>query len=248
MVETVYQFSQMPPQGAQFTDSFSYQLVKLYLDMATSLLIFAAKYAPTYAERVQLLSALSERGDSDRWPFPLTAFSRRVEDCTLWKLNPSAVTWKPDPDWFVAAVTYAHLLSRWELAQLTVSSEETPDTELLVRWMSRQSFVSRWRGWLFVIRELGWTRQWRQWPRWLKLGWRASPRYWLYLAASELLFQMPILIGQPEGNWESAQKWERLRSRLPLQSKTENAGSQAWRRLAGDIWLSYERCIVKTRS
>lgn len=62
----------------------------------------------------------------------------------------------------------------------------------MVRQLAQsQSAVVRLRGWLHVARCRGWLRSARSWPQWLRLATRYSPRYAIYLAAFQLLENLP---------------------------------------------------------
>ena len=64
-----------------------YRTVKLYLDMATSLLLFAGAYAPTLRQRVERLREIASMTAKEDWPFPLEGFIQEVAGCTDWKLG-----------------------------------------------------------------------------------------------------------------------------------------------------------------
>ncbi len=70
-----------------------YRAIKLYLDMATSFLLFQGAYEPTYqgrAHALRLLYPASEGASRDRagrFPFDLQGFSDRVSACTALKLG-----------------------------------------------------------------------------------------------------------------------------------------------------------------
>jgi hypothetical protein len=74
--------TQSMPEGVR------YRTVKLYLDMATSLLLFAGSYAPAYRERQRRLTALANASGTDEgWPFPLGPFAQQVSASTDAKVN-----------------------------------------------------------------------------------------------------------------------------------------------------------------
>jgi hypothetical protein len=165
-----------------------YRVVKLYLDMATSLLLFLGAYEPTYrgrAERLRTLAGQPRRGA--RHPFDLDSFAELVGACTEWKVNGGE--WLPADEVSArAAVGRARQLWRWELVQLTGASPDLPDQALLDAWLERQPAGQRIRGWLHLLRKCGWHRSWRSWPRWSRLLRRGSPRHLVYSAACRMLF------------------------------------------------------------
>jgi hypothetical protein len=65
-----------------------YHTAKLWLDMATSFLVFAGAYAPTYQGRAAHLSALAARpAPAFDAPLDLPRFAARVQACTRFKLG-----------------------------------------------------------------------------------------------------------------------------------------------------------------
>jgi hypothetical protein len=234
-----------------------YRTVKLYLDMATSFLLFAGEYAPTYEERAQRLRVLadSQRAE-DRTPFNLRQFCDRVSECTQWKLSEincgtSSIS-QPivglDSTWWEEAVGYAQALWGWELGLLTGSTGEVDNQELLKRWMNCQPVYRHFAGWLYVLRNQGWHRSWRNWPRWCRLAWRAAPRYWVYGAASEVFARLP---GLPEevGAGPTDADWERLRAFLPVIPGSEKYSHlPCWGTLAKEIAWNYRTFLAETVS
>ena len=130
-------------------NSLYYATLKLYLDMATSLLVFLRAYEPSYRARAEKLQDLAQ-SQSGKFnpPFPLHDFVQRVSECTEWKVGgpclesagyqgnlpqaqgkfaavpASEAKAGSDPcltDW-QSAIDYACRLWVWELAQLTAVS------------------------------------------------------------------------------------------------------------------------------
>lgn len=227
-----------------------YRTVKLYLDMATSLLLFAGAYEPSYQARAERLGALAESAALDGdCPFPPRRFAEQVAACTRWKLSPQqsplAATW----EFWEEGVSRARSLWRWELARLTGCREPLSDVKLCRRWMRRQPLPERLRGWLYVLRSCGWHRSWRHWPRWARCAWQASPRYWVYAAGSQLFFRLPSLVRPANRRAELEADWEGMRSRLPVVGKSDQGkGVAAWKRLAADIVWNYHQLLEGTRS
>jgi hypothetical protein len=220
-----------------------YRLIKLCLDMATSFLVFAGRYVPTYEGRAESLRRLAAAPGVVDGPFPLGPFAELVTTCTGWKLSgtlpePAVLrtAWEP-------AIAWAEWLWRWELARLTGLDQSIPPDRLLERWMARQSLTNRLRGWAFVLRRQGWHRGWRHWPRWIRLARRTSPRYGVYAAAAGLLFSRCYLPGRADaGAVDEAARW------LPIVPRPAIQGGAAWRRLVGQIARHYREFLVETRA
>jgi hypothetical protein len=218
-----------------------YRTVKLFLDMATSLLVFAGRYEPTYRGREQQLTLLAERGSADDgWPFSLGPFAKLVTACTEWKLLTKTVDGITGRELWKAAVEYARLLWRWQLFKLTGASVETSDRKLMRKWMQLQPSRLRFREWARVLRRCGRVRSWREWPHWVLRGWQASPRYSLYAAACELFFQLPSLSTPSGQDAEKGANWEEMRHWLPLVNESQQEKSlPPWRRLAANVVRNY---------
>jgi hypothetical protein len=151
----------------------------------------------------------------------------------------------PALDW-TEAVAYAHRLWRWELARLGHADPALDDRALMMRWMGEQPLRVRARGWLYVARRIGWWRSRPHWPRWVRYGWRGSPRYWVYASASDLLFRLPALLGstasRPAGTAD-------LSDALPVpDAGRRDQTGPPWRRLASAILWNYDRFLTGTRS
>jgi hypothetical protein len=256
--------------------SVPYSAVKLYLDMTTSYLVFRGLYASTYLERAERLRELAESGDAKcSCPFSLRGFAAQVFYCTRFKLQgPEGVTgrgaeaglevmfsWKE-------LVSYSSKLWRWELEQLTRSgrtarrtvatdnSAETgaptctlSDRELMRKWMQSQPLRKKLQGWASALRRSGWQPSWRQLSHWIRFGRRASPRYWVYAAASELFFRLPDLLCGKEQSADAGAELRKLRSWLPaVRDVPEAHGSLSWRDVAADIILNYHKFLKGTRA
>ena len=226
-----------------------YRTVKLYLDMATSLLIFVGGYEPTYRHRAERLRDLAQReGRTDRYPFRLEPFVRIVSACTEWKLDggdgqaPAGVSWD-------GAIERAQRLWRWELARLSGASPELPDHALLEAWLRRQPATERARGWLHVLRKCGWHQSWRLWPRWARLARRASPRYLVYSAACRLLFELPRLRAENSGSTRKGEDWEGLWEDLPVIRPWANLHrAHPWQEAVTEIAWNYREFLAGTRA
>lgn len=273
MIECLEVAPQLLEGESRATQGFSYRRAKLYLDMATSFLVFAGEFRPTYKARAQILQELAEQDEvGKQWPLLLRDFSQQVARCTDFKLGrgegPSFL--RAEDQALARTVEDASQLWRWELAQLTGVLPGAADWELMERWMHRQALSERVRGWLVVLRGSGWHSSWRNWPRWLRLARRASPRYWVYALASELFFAMPDLLASPSGGRRgastlppkalsfeplfqgisSAQRGSSWATRIPaLPIRLSPQGdSPDWVELALDVAANYHRFLEHTES
>ena len=221
-------------------ETFRYRTAKLYLDMATSLLVYLKAYQPTYQERTQVLRSLakSKAGVVTELPVPLTTFTERVEACTEYKLHGcppvgSFLDQNSEGDGTTLlqeSLGYARALWKWELLRLTASQPTTSEKQLIQRLLRTQPMTHRLRGWLYVVRKRGWHRSWRQWPRWAQLAWNTSPRYCVYLAACELIFGIPL--SRPNRQQVGEIDLRGVAGRLP-----EDSG-----KLSGDAEIARRQC------
>ena len=75
LVEQLESVDELIEGRPTLTPASYYRTVKLYLDMGTSLLVFAGAYAPTYEERCKTLSLLVEPPPGLKpWPFPIERY------------------------------------------------------------------------------------------------------------------------------------------------------------------------------
>jgi hypothetical protein len=173
-------------------------------------------------------------------------------------------------------VTYVRGLWRWELERLVSQPCVAPpfracpeggesaayrskarhnelsrfsDQELMRRWMQLQPIRQRLRGWASALRRCGWRRSWQHWPHWVKLGWRGSPRYWVYAAACELFFRLPGIVNGDDSSPEVESELRRIRSWLPVPGDLPGIGGNlGWREVAADIAWNYRAFLKTTRS
>lgn len=229
-----------------------YRVVKLWLDMATSLLIFARAYAPSYRLRERNLHRLaSESRDPSKWPFDLRMFAEQVSACTTLKLSEDCAQGDPLHISWDNAVRCARQLWRWELEQLARSDKRKSicDREMLFRWVRLQSPAKRLRGWIYVLRKCGWHRSWRNWPRWMRLAWRASPRYWVYVVSNELFEWFPTPLSTASGLDEERSGVGELWGQLPVVRRSRNRGTaEEWQALATEIAWNYHEFLERTRA
>jgi hypothetical protein len=259
MVEHLEVMAELADGTVPTSSRVHYRTVKLYLDMATSFLVFAGAYAPTYRERAENLDVLARSGilPAADGPFPLKKFSERVTACTQVKLlgpdrgglSGLIETRGDGMKLWEEAVSYARALWRWELTSLTGDRDGLADWALLRKWMRFQPIPHRLRGWFYVLRRQGWHRSWGEWPRWACHGWTASPRYWIYAAAGELLFRMPEVVGEENRKVRWDRNWEGLHRLLPVRrGRTPEMGLTGWRELAADIVWNHHQFGEGTRS
>jgi hypothetical protein len=237
--------------AASVPEGLCYRTAKLYLDMATSLLVFAGCYAPTYKERRRRLEILATAAETDEgWPFPLGPFSQQVNLSTDLKLNgesreSTALGWQV----WRQGVQYARLLWRWELARLTHGGPAVEGSELMQTWRRRQPFAQRLRGWMFVCRTCGGVRSWRWWPRWVRLFAGGSPRSWAYSAAYGLFCQLPEVLEAGVDPRAPAQLAEEVMSWLPVVRRPWTKSTKlGWGELVDEVVWNYQRFLEPTRA
>lgn len=254
MIEQLELVVEVAGAPAELSPRGLYGLVKLYLDMATSFLVFAGAYEPTYRGRLARLEALVTTSVPGKGPFPLGDFVERVRVSTRVKLAGSDVLdglnlSTLSNDYWLEAIGYAERLWRWELARLTGLSRTESSHALSEALMRLQPRADRLRGWLFVLRAQGWHRSWRQWAHWVHRAWRASPRYWTYAVASELFFRLPWLLPPGGPDTDPGLDAESLRQFLPVRSSAGSSGRrQGWRGLALDVAWNYRHFLEGTRA
>ncbi|MGH9397986.1 MAG: hypothetical protein ACRD18_14195 [Terriglobia bacterium] len=256
MIEQLDAAIELASNPSALPRSVQYRTVKLYQDMATSFLVFAGAYEPTYRGRAERLRALAA-DPSTSWdlPFPLHEFSNRVSACTNFKLQgnqdgslSSTGDCPPSIAFWQEAVTQARLLWRWELMRLTHSHAALSDQELMKKWMSMQPLRDRLRGWAYVLRRCGWHRSWREWPRWVRRARQASPRYCVYAAASQLFFQLPGALGPASQPPAIRRDWEAWRSWLPMDHHDPKVLAADWQQAIFAISENYKRFLTGTRA
>lgn len=152
-----------------------YREVKLALDIASSLLVFAGRFEPSYAKRSLQLQELAKRNKLGL-QFETTELSILVSKCTEYKLGR---TGPPKPELLSKASLFAWKLAEWEEQQMIV----------------RNRPLMHIRGWAYVVRATGWLRGARNWHRWAALAFKNTPRSLVYSAAKDTL---AVLIGLRE--------------------------------------------------
>ncbi len=230
------------------SEEMHYRTVKLFLDMATSLLVFLDAYEPTYAGRARKLRQLAEQGDEQAvLPFALKDFAGRVDECTQWKINGGGGVWNSAPEIFREALDYARRLWQWELAKLTATAAGASPEVLFAAAAARQSAWEKIRGWLYVARRTGWLRGVRAWPRWIVMGWRCTPRYFIYEAAWRLTKSADGSAGEAEISG--------IRELLPVSTPAcattapaEDLAGDARQQLVRAVGWNYRTFLTETRA
>ncbi len=232
--------------------SLQYQTIKLCLDTATSFLLFAGAYAPTYIQRQQALnSILEESSANDRFPFLQENFVQELNLCTRWKLGVGEPGVDLNLGWafWESVVSTACAVWKWEFSILTGLEAPADFHELCKRSMRAQKAPQIARGWLFVFRETGWLHSWRCWPDWFGKVWQGSPRHRVYLAAFELFSRLGVLLGTTGGGNELNVNWKEVRDSLPLTESRDSIGLRGdWRHLASEIAWNYHSFVENTRA
>jgi hypothetical protein len=213
---------------------FAYSLVKTYTDLATSLLIFADAYEPSYAARAKQLDSLARFVGDDIPEFGLLL--DKIAACTKLKLNPPASLIDPltqgeaEHRWAELA---RHLLHtwQWELARLEGGARDNIGQSI-------RRFV---RGAALRKRLVGWGKLVTQALRWggpsdlLRARWFSGiPRHVMYLEAAAIYAECAGL-GQ-EFSWFSSVQNGMLQP-------TSHAKSHREERIAVllDVWRKYFR-------
>ena len=232
------------PRSDELPAAARYRANKLYLDMATSLLVCVGAYAPSYHERSEALDRLARdaRPTADL-PLAVPEFARKVAASTRFKLDPAAGVGLDSWAEWSEAILQARQLWRWETAVLARAPAAASDDTLRERWMGAQPWPMRLRGWLYVARAEGSARSWRCWPRWARLARRGSPRHCVYAAATEVLFALAAGFGstQPPADKNGPRRW------LPVPGRDRDERDPL-AALATDIVANYHRFLVGTRA
>ena len=123
-------------------------------------------------------------------------------------------------------------------------TEVSSDRQLWQKQVENYSIWQNLRGWLHLLRKRGWHRSIRQWPRWLRLASSSSPRSWIYRTGSELFFQLPAMLFNPDQTVQP--RLRELFDALPESQCPRQVGD--WRHLAAEIARNYNEFVVATRS
>lgn len=249
MIEQLAFMEDLPTTGTELRPRLHYAVVKLYLDMATSYLVFVGAYEPTYRGRAQRLRAIAQQDCAEgEPPFALKVFSQRITQCTEWKLD--GTPWSADgrPEFWQEAIHFGHLLWRWEVMRMTKVSDDLSTSALCEQMARELKFTQKIRGWASAARRKGGFKSWRYWHRWAKLGLRATPRYMIYRVGAELTFRLPSLANDAIGLSTLDHDWVEMRSLLPVDEPVPGASVSDWRALARLILRNYREFVTSTRA
>jgi hypothetical protein len=217
-----------------------YRTVKLYLDMATSYLVFTGQFAPSYRERERRLQQAARVTGSSGLDLELLADN--VSACTAAKLGAAEIPKPPSTLWR-DSVQLAHDLWRWELRQLTGEEGHQSDTELMRVWMHQQPLFVKVRGWASARRRSGRRLPTSEWLRWARQLRAASPRYLVYVAATAIFFQLPELVDEPAALCRS---WRDVVARLPLTQSDPACNVDGWQGAARVVSRNYRQFLETT--
>jgi hypothetical protein len=248
MIEQLGLVEELRDSVEVLTPRLHYATVKLYLDMATSYLIFAGDYAPSYRERATRLLDLSEQPGNET-PFPLKKFARVVAECTSWKLSGDEADCDRRTELWHEAISYMRCLWRWEMIQLTNDQGELTVAALSKRFARQQSVAQRMRGWISLAKRQGWLKNCLRWPQWARSAFRSTPRNLVYQAASEVAFRLPCLVKHGDQPPRLNVNWREVQSLLPDHAPRSNSRrSPAWREIVDDVLWNYSHYLQNTRA
>jgi len=246
MTELVEALSK-PEKGSKTTDIANYRSMKLSLDMATSYLLFAGIYEPTYRGRARRLSELP--AFPVVCPIPVQHFAARVQKATQHKLGERGTFGSSGRAELRDLINDLHLLWRWELESLIPSESGTSDKALMNRWVASQHIKERVRGWASVVRRHGVAKSLRHLPRWTVGSLTCSPRRALYAAVSELIFAIPDMYERPGCSMGDESRWDQLRLQLPVsEPPNRDLSGHSWQRLGLALGWNYHHFLESTRS
>jgi len=231
------------PAGAA---DLQYRITKLYLDMATSLLVFVGGYAPSYWERNNNLQKIASRNQSPAEGIDFKLFAQLVDCSTQRKLGLHTYGDDISELDLREAIRFAHQIWHWQLAQLVGVSNYASDRQLFDKWSASQPFWRRIRGWAYVVRACGWHHSYRQWPHWARLARQRSPRTAIYLAAGLLIFGN---LGRVDAQNDHPRDLREIRKLLPAEPLfIASLAEYSVADLARAIVWNYRTFLERTRS
>lgn len=248
MIEQLEFVDDLETSTSELTPRLAYATVKLYLDMATSYLVFTGNYAPTYRERTDRILALA-RNAAIEAPFPLAKFSTRVAQYTSWKLSGEEPFEEAGCEFWHDAISYMRRLWRWEMIRLTDANGELTVSSLARRLAEDQNAHQRFRAWMSAAKRNGWLNSILQFPRWIRLFRRSTPRYSVYQAAAEIAFRLPCLLKHRGRPPRLDVNWRELHNLLPVRrSQPDLSSCPVWRQVADDVLWNYKQLLRSTRA
>lgn len=238
--------AEIPGRQKPSLDLF-YATVKLWIDAATSLLVFLRAYEPGCQARADRLAGLARNQlPLAQLPFPLKSFSAGVEASTAWKLMPDRVGIEQMGWAFCHQVRrMAGALWCWEEAQMSDLNAAWAPLTLL---QNSPVDNSRWRGWLRTARECRRLCRARAWRRWWALSHWGSPRHCVYAVAAECLLRHDDFGPWAADDLVSRLRTNRLRKLLPLAGLPRSQDNDGWRLLVRELAWNYHELIEKTRA
>jgi hypothetical protein len=250
MIELLEAFSEEGISRRELVGAaIQYRTNKLQLDMATSLLLFLGRYAPSYTERCEILTRLAQENNArSDLPFSLRELADAVEASTDWKLNHGgSVDGLAEWTWVLRTCRSAYQLWDWELQRMTGKRDGDPIEKCLLA-MKEQPLAARFRGWLVVARECGLPFLERPWRRWFRLSRSASPRYWTYAVTGELFSRMDSLLAIEPIGGSADPEIATLASRLPMAPRAQDGDPKSWVALMRTVARNYHQFLEKTRA
>jgi hypothetical protein len=245
MIEVLMQVDGAEFAAQELPVDLEYVVTKLYLDMATSYLIFAGRYQPTYALRARELCTLAaEAGESDHPPFNLKEFSNCVSECTERKLMGVGLGVNKSFAFLREAAGYACQLWDWETGRLSGINQMVTVGSVIAAMGRRQTFAERLRGWASLARRAGWQAACRNWLRWARLSMIATPRYLIYGAAVQAFCELPRLPRNPDVSKLDTDLGGAEALLPALSHKTSRVLD--WRSLISDIVWCYRTFLLDT--
>ncbi len=228
----------------ELSEGLYYATLKLFIDMATSYLIFAGQYAPSYRERAQRLCELKQHSNQ---PFPLNKFASRVAECTAWKISCGEEPGELRMELWQEALSYARRLWRWEMIELAGMPRALTISELSAEFARKQTAKQRLRGWLSLAKRCGWLKSAASAPRWMNMALRSTPRYLTYRAAAEVVFRLPCLVKHDGRPPRLDVDWKEIRSSLPQHApQSRSRATENWQELVRDVLWNYSQFLEGT--
>jgi hypothetical protein len=245
IIEVLMAFAASEPGANCLPANLQYALIKLYLDLATSYLIFAGRYQPTYAARAaELRFLLRETGHLEPWPAHGGRVLQRISDCTEMKVTGKNLAANHSRHFLDEAISFARQLWLWEALELSASAQPVPLHSLLASLGRRQSVSERIRGWASLLRRIPRNKVQQNCRRWLTLFWVATPRYLTYASAFELFCQIPQLLVTAQSR-HAACSFDLARQLLPVLPSDR---TKTWLSLVGATAYSYRNFLLGTSS
>ena len=166
MIELLAKVAAAPSLDGPLTPSLKYALTKLYLDMATSYLVFAGGYQSSYAARAsELRRFAAQDGSPEQLPFDFGMFCSRISECMQYKLTGTWLGVGEPREFLEEGISYAMQLWSWETAKLS-GSRGIPVKAMIAAMGHRQTLAERLRGWASLLRRVSSQTAKQNWLRW----------------------------------------------------------------------------------